>query len=65
MPREHEDYRAYLELIREKIGKDILNIGEVMIVTGKSRFFVNNHIMNGVKFIGSCTLARMMCRGFK
>ena len=65
MPREHPDYRAYMELIHETIGKNILSIDDVMKVTGRSRNFVNRHIMEGVRMIGSCTLARKLCEGVK
>ena len=65
MPREHPDYRAYMELIHETVGKNILSIDDVMKVTGRSRNFVNRHIMVGVRMIGSCTLARKLCEGVK
>ena len=64
MPREHEDYRNYMELIDSTVGKNILHIDEVMKVTGKSRNFVKKHIMPTCNNIGSCTLARLMCKGF-
>ena len=64
MPREHEDYRNYMELIHSIVGKNILQIDEVMKVTGKSRNFVKKHIMADCNNIGSCTLARKMCEGF-
>ena len=64
MPKEHEDYRNYLELISEEVGKNVLMVGDVMKVTGKSRNFVKKHIMPECNNIGACTLARMMCNGF-
>jgi len=64
MPREHEDYRNYMELINKEVGKNILQVDEVMKVTGKSRGFVKKYIMPKCNNIGSCTLARLMCEGF-
>ena len=64
MPREHEDYRACLELIREKCDKEILGNKDIVSITGMSRTFVNKHILKGCTYISSCTRARMMCHGF-
>ena len=65
MPREHEDYRAYLELIKNKTDKEILGCKDIVYITGMSKSFVSRHILKDVTYIGSCTLARMLCRGFK
>lgn len=64
MPREHEDYRSYMELIKKKTDKEILGNKDIVEITGMSRTFVNKHILKGCTYIGSCTLARLMCKGF-
>lgn len=60
MPREHEDYRPYLEdILSYTEGRRVLTAKEAMAYTGKSRHWLNNRGLNC--HIGVIQLAKVMC----
>lgn len=62
MPREKEFMRENLEAIKEKFpDKEILNITEAAIATGRCRKFVRRHFITGKeKYISVRKLASLM-----
>lgn len=59
MPREHENYRPYLEdILTYTGGRRVMTAKEAMKYTGKSRHWLNNRGLNSR--IGAIQLARVM-----
>ena len=63
MPREPENMRTQIALIRERFpNQEVFSIAEAIEVCGKSRDFVKKHIMYDCKTICTATLANRLCK---
>ena len=63
MPREVEDKREQIALLRERFPeKEVFSIKDVILVTGKCRNYVKRHIMYDCKTICAAKLANRLCK---
>ena len=62
MPREHQDYRNNIEQLNRLFpARELLNVSDVMSVTGRCRSTVKKYYMPATRTISKAALARLLC----